>query len=58
MVTDCEEPKTLSNWMIDKSIIIPCMMFEKYGSGLIKLMLGLGEPAKLIDEIALAESNE
>ena len=54
LVTDCEDASNISNRLIDRCIVVPCMMFEIYGNGMIKLMLGVGEPEKLIDE---AEAN-
>ena len=50
LITDCDEPNYVSNKVIDRSVYIPCMMFERYGKGLIKLMLGFGNPQELIVE--------
>lgn len=48
--TDCEDANTITNRQIDKSILLPCIMFEKYGSGIIRLMLDMGNPEELIKE--------
>ena len=39
-----------SKRIVDESIIVPIMMFNRYGKGLIKLMVGSGSPKELIEE--------
>ena len=36
--------------VVEKSIIIPILMFDKYGKGILKSMLDSGIPEKLIEE--------
>lgn len=50
IVTDCQDIANVPNQYIDKSILIPCQMFQKYGKGIIQLMLGVGTPKDLIEE--------
>ena len=50
VLTECENVANLTNKTVDKSIILPCLMFKKYGNGILKLMIGIGEPKELIDE--------
>lgn len=45
----------LSKRIIEDSIAIPLLMFDKYGKSLMKLMLGEGVPAELV---AAAENSE
>ncbi len=52
---EIENPNNISNYTLDKCILLPCVMFEQYGNGIIKLMLGIGNPEKLIAE---AEEND
>lgn len=40
----------LSKDIIKESIVLPPIMFDKYGKNLIKLMLGEGSPKELIEE--------
>lgn len=49
LITDCED-NNLSDYAIDRSVILPCLMLEKYGNGIIKLMLDFGNPKNLIKE--------
>ena len=44
----------VSNHILDKCVLLPCLMFERYGSGMMKLMLGVGTPEELI---RVAEGN-
>lgn len=46
---DFENTK-LSKDIVAKSIIMPIFMFDRYGRGLIKLMLNEGDPKELIQE--------
>ena len=55
--TDCEDANTITNRLIDKSILIPCIMFEKYGNGIIRLMLDMGDPEELIREAETPKNN-
>lgn len=50
ITTDCEDVKTLTNHIIDRSVALPCAMFERYGEGMLKLMMGIGTPEGLIQE--------
>lgn len=50
ITTDCEDVKALTNYIIDRSVALPCAMFERYGEGMLKLMMGIGSPAELILE--------
>lgn len=40
----------VSNTLIDRHIYIPCFMFERYGEGLLKLLIGEGNPESLIND--------
>lgn len=51
LVTDCYDVGTLPNAYFNRCILLPCQMFEKYGEGIIKLTLGVGNPKSIIDEI-------
>ena len=51
LVTNCQDPGSLPNNYIDRSILLPCQMMEKYGKGIIQLMLNIGIPKDLIDTI-------
>lgn len=51
LVTNCQDVGNLPNHFIDRSVILPCQMIEKYGRGIISLMLGIGTPKELIEEI-------
>lgn len=42
---------------VEKSIIIPILMFDKYGKNLIKVMLGDGSPEKLLNEAEINTEN-
>ena len=44
----------VSNNSLDKCVIVPCLMFQQYGKGILTLIYGEGDPQKLIEE---AESN-
>lgn len=50
-----ENVNNISNRTLDKCVLLPCLMFERYGNGIMKLMLGVGDPEKLIEE---AEDND
>jgi len=50
ITTDCKDISNLTNYMIDRSVLLPCAMFERYGVGIIKLMMGIGNPEELINE--------
>ena len=50
MATDCQDVANVPNQYIDKSVLLPCQMFQKYGKGIIQLMLGVGTPKDLIEE--------
>ena len=39
----------LSDSIIEDSILVPVFMFDKYGKNLLRLMLGDGDPKKLIE---------
>lgn len=51
---EIENPNNISNHALDKCILLPCLMFERYGNGIIKLLVGVGNPEDLINE---AEEN-
>ncbi len=51
------ENSELSKDVVARSIFIPVFMFDRYGRGLIKLMLNEGDPKKLIDEAEKDESS-
>ena len=44
----------VSNNSLDKCIIVPCLMLQQYGKGILTLIYGEGDPQELIEE---AESN-
>lgn len=46
----------LSSNVIRSSIFVPVYMIEKYGMNLMKLLLGVGEPAALIEEAENADN--
>ncbi len=50
MITMCPNGNNLSDRDIQKSVILPCRMFELYGGGLMKLMVGVGSPKELIED--------
>lgn len=54
LTTECENVERLSNTQIDRSVYLPCRMFEVYGNGIFKSML---TDASLIDLITEAENN-
>ena len=56
LTTDCEDVGSLSNLIVDRSVAIPCAMFERYGMGIIKLMMGIGTPEELITEAEETEN--
>lgn len=47
---DCRG-RTLSKKTVEESIVIPIVMFKRYGKNLLKLMLGEGNPKDLIREV-------
>lgn len=50
LATFFDDSNTVSNIMIDRHIYIPCFMFERYGEGILKLLVGEGDPESLISE--------
>lgn len=54
LAIDCQDVANIPNNYIDRSVLIPCQMIQKYGKGIIQLMLGIGDPKFLIEE---AEQN-
>lgn len=48
------ENRELSKDVVARSIFVPIFMFDRYGRGLIKLMLNEGDPKELIED---AEKN-
>ena len=48
--TEIDNPNNISNHILDKCFLLPCLMFERYGKGIIKLTLGVGNPEDLINE--------
>jgi len=48
----------LSKRVIEESILIPILMFEKYGCGLIKMMVGSGNPKMMIDEVEREKADQ
>ena len=55
LVTDCQDSANISNTYIDRTVLLPCQAIEKYGKGILQLMIGVGEPKDLINE---AEQND
>ena len=55
--TDCEDANAITKKQIDRSILLPCIMFEKYGNGIIRLMLDIGNPEELIREAESPKAN-
>ena len=45
----------LTKQIVEDSIIIPLMMYMRYGKNLMKLMLGEGNPEELIEEAEKVE---
>ena len=54
----CNTDKEISDAMLSRSITIPAAMFKKYGKGLLELMVGEGDPEKLIDSIEHTDVND
>lgn len=50
LTTDCENWEKLTNTPIDRSVYVPCRMFEVYGDGIFKLMITDSKPSDLIAE--------
>lgn len=50
LVTICQHNTSIPNNLIDKCVLLPCKMFEKYGKGIIKTILNEGDPKELIKE--------
>lgn len=48
----------LNKRIIEDSVFIPILMFKRYGKNVIKLMVGEGNPADLIDEAESLDDNE
>lgn len=48
---EVENPNNLSNQILDKCVLLPCFMFERYGNGILTILFGNGNPQKLIEEI-------
>ena len=55
LATYFEDNNAVSNTLIDRHIFIPCFMFEMYGEGILKLLVGEGDPASLIEEAELKD---
>lgn len=51
LAADIYDPRTITNKLVDLLILIPCLMFKRYGEGVMKLIYGDGIPEKLIAEI-------
>ena len=45
---EIDNHNNISNHILDKCVLLPCLMFDRYGSGMMKLMLGVGTPEELI----------
>lgn len=52
------EEDTISAKAMRASIVMPVLMFEKYGKNLLKLMLDVGDPQMLIREADTPEDEE
>lgn len=50
ITTDCEDANKLTNNQIDRSVVVPCAMFGRYGGGIIKLLVDDASPEVLIKE--------
>ena len=50
MTTEITDARNIPNKLVDMLIVIPCLMFRRYGGGVLKLILGVGEPKELIAE--------
>lgn len=50
LATYFDDSNTISNNLIDRHVYIPCLMFERYGEGILKLLVGEGDPESLISE--------
>lgn len=50
LLTTCQNSEKIPNSYIDRSVLLPCQMFQKYGSGAIQLMVGAGNPKDLIEK--------
>lgn len=48
----------LNKRIIEDSIFMPILMFKRYGKNMIKLMVGEGNPADLIDEAESLDDEE
>lgn len=46
----------LSADVVEESILLPVFMFDRYGKNLLRLMLGEGNPKKLIEEAEMETS--
>lgn len=46
----------LTKRIVEDSILIPLMMYMKYGKNMMKLMLGEGNPKELIEEVENKET--
>lgn len=55
LATFFEDGNTISNNLIDRHVYLPCLMFERYGEGILKLLVGEGNPESLIE---VAEQEE
>ncbi len=54
---EVDNPNNLSNASLDKCVVLPCLMFNRYGAGLLKLMVGdCSETPEAL--IAVAESDQ
>lgn len=52
------EDRELSKDVVARSIFMPIFMFDRYGRGLIKLMLNEGDPKELIEEAEKDKAQE
>ena len=50
LTTEFENLEKLTNNKIDRSVYVPCRMFEVYGDGIFKLMITDSKPSDLIAE--------
>ena len=50
LTIDVFDATNVPNKAIDMNIMIPCLMFERYGEGIIRLSLGEGTPMNMLDK--------
>ncbi|MBE6790821.1 MAG: hypothetical protein E7535_06500 [Ruminococcaceae bacterium] len=48
---EIENANNIPNQTLDKCILLPCVMFKRYGSGILSLLFSDGDPQELIKEI-------